>query len=147
MSAHNRIVVRKTPATYEDEAQMAAIAMPGMAVELNSSGAVILPAITQANALKLGSFLLLAESPERSAVTAYAVGDRGFYARPQRGDRVQVLVKSGQTIVVGDYGIFEAAGSGKWIKVAGTETRYQVQFKEASGGALGADTLLLAEVL
>lgn len=147
MSAHNRILVRKSLATYEDEAQMAAAAMPGMAVETNSSGAIILPAITQANALKLGSFLLLTESPERSAVTAYASGDRGFYCRPQRGDRVQVLVKSGQNIAVNDYGIMEAGGSGKWIEVAGTETRYQVQFKESSGGALGADTLLLAEVL
>lgn len=147
MSAHNRILVRPSVATFHDEAKMAAIALPGMAVEQNASGSLILPAITQAVACKLGSFLLLEEDPIKSPNDAYAVGDQGFYCRPQRGDRVQVLVKSGQNIAINDYGVMEAGGSGKWVEVAGTETRYQVQFKESSGGALGADTLLLAEVL
>lgn len=73
---------------------------------------------------------------------AYASGDAIFWHMCKPGDVILVLVLSGQTIVKGNKG--EANAAGKWIvaTISGV-----VEFLDASGGALGADTHMRARVM
>lgn len=73
---------------------------------------------------------------------SYPVGEAFSFENVQKGDIIQVLVKTGQTVVKTNGG--SADSTGKWI-VATVNT--VVEFLEASGGALAADTLMRAQVL
>jgi hypothetical protein len=78
----------------------------------------------------------------KSIADAYAVGENVRFIIPKKGDVVQVLVASGQTIVKGNGG--SAAATGKWAVAA---TNAVGEFLEASGGALAADTHMRMRVL
>jgi hypothetical protein len=73
---------------------------------------------------------------------AYASGDNIFWHHCKAGDHIQVLVKSGQTVTKGLLG--SADSTGKWIVAT---INGVVEFLEASGGALAADTHMRARVL
>lgn len=73
---------------------------------------------------------------------AWATGNQFLFHQCKPNDVILVLVASGQTIVKGNLGA--AIASGKWnvATVNGV-----VEFLEASGGALAADTHMRARVL
>lgn len=75
---------------------------------------------------------------------AYLAGKRGFIYPPKAGDLLQLLVASGQTVAIETYLIIDD-GTGKLITGAGTEQSEAFVARESSGGALGADTLILVE--
>ena len=66
---------------------------------------------------------------------SYANGDGLFLHVCRPGDIIQVLVKSGQTVVKGNGGAADASGG--WIVATVNSVG---EFTEGSGGALGADT-------
>ena len=73
---------------------------------------------------------------------AYADGDRVFFYTPIKGDKVNVLVTSGETVAIGAE--LQVAAGGKFtVAAAGAG---QLVALEASGGALAADTLLTAQL-
>lgn len=74
--------------------------------------------------------------------TQYAADALAFIHIAKSGDVLQVLVESGQTVVMGDG--LSAVASGKWNK---DTTNAAVETLEGSGGALGADTLMRVRVL
>jgi hypothetical protein len=74
--------------------------------------------------------------------TAYATGARFFFHTCKPGDEIHVLVASGQTVVKGNLGA--AVSSGKWNTAT---VNGVVEFLEATGGALAADTHVRAKVL
>lgn len=71
-----------------------------------------------------------------------ASGDPIFIHTCKTGDVIQVLVASGQTVTKGLLGA--AISSGKWNVATNNGV---VEFLEASGGALAADTHMRARVL
>ena len=143
----NQILLRGDAENYE-EGVLDTVASPGMALELQSDGKYDQVQSTSAEAAKARVRLLREDRLQGKTVDdAYAIGDVAQMYPLRRGDRVQVLVKSGQTVAVGANGVVEGGGSGLFIVAAGSETNYHVEFTEASGGALAANTLLAAEVL
>lgn len=118
---------------------------PGQHIMLNLSGVGILP--TYANGA-IEELLLLEENYLLAGTVREAFPDSANVNChiPVAGDEVLVLVPSGQTIIVGDLGVVQTA-TGKVIKTAGTEPTRHYKFLAASGGALAADTLILARKL
>lgn len=78
----------------------------------------------------------------RTVDDAYSAGDPGFIYIPKPGDKLQVLVASGQTIVKG--GGLSATSTGKW---QADTTNAAVEALEDSGGALSEDTLVRVRVI
>ena len=78
---------------------------------------------------------------------AYAAADVLFFYSPLPGDHIHALVKSGEDIDVGEKLVVEAGGSGYFIASATTETKFQLEALEDSGGALAAATLIRCRVL
>lgn len=134
---------------HHDEGRLDEIVSPGHAIEQAADGDYDLPQGTQAELLKKISFKVAKEDALQGKTVddAYAVGDIVSFYTPLPGDRIQVLVKSGEDIDVGDKLIIEAGGSGLWVEAAGTETRYQAEAIEDSGGALAANKLLSVRVI
>jgi len=83
----------------------------------------------------------------KTASNAYASGDVVSYYEPRQGDHLHVLVKSGENIAIADKLIIEGGTSGLFVEAAGTETKFQLEALESSGGALAANTLLLCRVV
>lgn len=147
MSVANTIVLKGKG--HHGEGVLDTIVSPGMAVEQAADGDWDPPQGTQAETLKKMSFKVAKEDALQGKTVddAYAVGDVLSYYVPLPGDEVQVLVKSGEDIDVGDKLVVEAATSGLFVEAAGTETRYQLEAIEDSGGALAANTLLACRVV
>lgn len=146
--------------------------MPGMAIRLQADGGyspeTLDPTVAALRGLKIAKEAGIIGSPyldgitngQRGTVDAqYAIGSQIFFYIPTRGDILNVLVKSGETVAVGDALYVEGSTSGKFRKQANatltvgttpavtTPVAAQLEALEASGGALGADTLLRARVL
>lgn len=134
---------------HHDEVTLGAAAYPGEAVELQADGDHDPIASSQTESLKRGMpYILKEDALQGNTVnTQYGSGDKAFAYQPLPGDHVNVLVKSGEDIDVGDVLIEEAGGSGLFIEAAGTETKYRLAALEDSGGALGSNTLIAARVL
>jgi uncharacterized protein YfaP (DUF2135 family) len=133
---------------HHDEGILDTVASPGMAIQLSADGDYDQVVVTTAEAIKKRLRIVKeAGNPGGTVDDAYAIGDTVPFVVPLPGDHVQVLVKSGQNIAVADVGVVEGGGSGLFIEAAGSESRYQVEFLESSGGALAANTLLRAVVL
>ncbi len=77
----------------------------------------------------------------RTTADAYAPGPFFAFA-PLPGDECQVLVASGETIAIGGKLIIDK-GTGKCIATTGSPEMEPWKALESSGGALGADTLIL----
>jgi hypothetical protein len=153
ISGANKIVLKGDFGQHE-EGPLAAIASPGMNVVMTTAvdalnrqtrtpGAT--PVGGTAAGAAAGPITVVKEDPlsGRTINDAYASGENSFFFIPKKGDVIQVLVASGQTILKADGGF--AIASGKWNGATVTINRVG-QFLEGSGGALAADTLMRLRV-
>lgn len=91
------------------------------------------------------TYVLLEDELQGKGVgQAYEAGKRGRVYCPQGGELLQLMVASGQDIDIEEYLIIDD-GTGLLIVGAGTEQMEHFVAREDSGGALGANTLLLVE--
>ena len=145
--ASNTIVLKSKG--HHDEAVTYEALSPGMAAELflDTTLKLAKPQGTQAESLKAGFLIVKEDALQGKTVDdAYASGATGFYYEPIQGDHLQVLVKSGEDIALGDKLVVEAGGSGLWVEAAGTEAKYQLKALEGPG-ALAANTLVECVVI
>jgi len=143
----NKIWVRGMGEGLHDEGVLDTIAYPGTIIEMAADGKYDPMTSTYAEYLKGGPIKVALEDTlqGRMPTDAYAVGDIVFFGVPKRGDRMCLLVKSGENIAVQDKLVAEIT-SGLLVEAAGTEARYIAKALESSGGALAANTLLLCEI-
>lgn len=129
--ASNTIVLKG--GNHFDEVTLDAAASPGSAVELAADGKYDPVVSTQAEALKGGLQPILCEDALQGKTVddAYSSGDKAQAYYAVSGDQIQVLIKDGETIAVGDLVIVEGGGSGLFVEAAGTETAYQGRALEA----------------
>lgn len=139
--AHNRIIL-KGKGHYKEAIASVDGFKPGMAINIAPAGAIFPVTATLKNGLRV---VYEDGNSGKTVDDAYPINETMLYYQPIPGDEINVLVKAGENIVIGDYGIIETA-SGLFIEVVNTGG-CQVQFEEASGGALAANTLLKATVL
>jgi len=133
---------------HHDEGEADGAITPGMAVELAADGKYDAQAAAQAAALKTHLKIAKEDALQGNIITdAYAAGDRLFFYVPNEGDHIHALVKTGEDIDVGDKLVVEGGGSGLFVEAAGTETKFQLEALEDSGGALAADTHIRCRVL
>lgn len=146
MSATDYTIVLKGKGHY-DEGEADGAISPGMAATLAADGLWDQTVAAQAAALKGGLTLALESALNGGTVSdAYADGDRIFLYHPLPGDVVNVLVKSGEDIDIGDLLVVEGGTSGLFVEAAGTETKFQLKAIEGPG-ALAANTLVACRVL
>ena len=136
MSVGNSIIVRAERDNY-DEGVLAAIAKPGMNIVLGSAG-------TYTPGVGLAQTAIVIEDAlqGKTMSDAYASGDLVRFITPEPGDRVHLLCLSGEDISVGE-GV-KANSAGKYVQLSSGDVA-QFFARESSGGALGADTLLMCE--
>lgn len=147
MASNVYTIVLKGMGHY-DEGEADAAISPGMAIEMAADGLFDPVQSALAAALKGGLKIAVEDGLQGKTVSdAYADGDQVFYYNPVQGDHIHALVKSGEDIDVGDALVVEAGGSGLFVEAAGTETKFQLEALEDSGGALGANTLIRCRVV
>lgn len=140
-----KIFVKRMDDHPYEEGEADSAIFPGEAIEMAADG---LFDVTQA-AIAAASKVTLKIATEdcqvlqgKNARQAYADGDRISYRDVKAGDVVNILVKSGEDLDVAGLLVVEGTGSGLFVEAAGTETKFNFEALEDSGGALGADTLL-----
>lgn len=147
MATDNFTIVLKGRSHYEEGEADGAIT-PGMAVEMAADGNFDQQSSAQATALKGGMKIAVEDALQGKKITdAYADGDKLFYYIPVAGDVIHAFVKSGEDIDVADKLVVEGGGSGLFVEAAGTETKFQLEALEDSGGALAANAHLRCRVL
>lgn len=147
ISGYKKIVLKGDFGQHE-EGPLAAIASPGMNLVMTTAaetqqratytpGATPASGTTPATPTVAATIKILKEMAKHSGTidTAYAAADNAEFYIPKKGDVIQVLVASGQTITKGLGG--KAIASGLWN---GSATDAVGEFLEASGGALAANT-------
>lgn len=133
---------------HHDEGVADTAIRPGTAITLASDNKYDEATGVQATLLKGGLKIAKEDGLRGKTVDdAYAANDIVQFYIPVPGDRLNVLVKTGADIDVGDKLIVEGGGSGLWIEAAGTEARFQAEALEDSGGALAAATLIRVRIL
>ena len=144
--ATNKIVLKGSG--HFDEGTLAAAVSPGMAIEFQPTSKYDEVQASQAEALKQGTPIVATEDALQGNTVddAYASGDIVFTYQPNAGDHVQVLVKDGETIAIGDKLVVEGGGSGLWLGITGSEAVYQVKALEAVSPS-GANGLCKVAVL
>ncbi len=145
--ASNTIVLKGMGHHIEGEADT--VVLPGQCVDLQADGKWNELVLTKAESLKRSSITIAKEDALRgkTVIQAYAAADILSLYIPLPGDEIQVLVKSGQDIDIGEEMCEEGGGSGEFVTYAGSETRPRVISLEDSGGALGSATLMRARIL
>ena len=147
MAADTNTIVLKGKGHHDEGVADGAI-KPGCAVELAADGKYDEQSSAQAAALKGGLKIAKEDALQGKTITdAYAATDVVFFYTACPGDHLHVLVKSGEDIDVGDKLVVEGGGSGLFVKSAGTETKFQLEALEDSGGALAANGHLKCRVL
>ena len=147
MAEENTIVLKGKG--HHDEGIVGTAISPGEAIELAADGEYDPQSSAQAAALK-GGLKIAKEAALNAGGTiddAYAAGDVVFFYTACPGDHVLALVKSGEDIDVGDKLVVEGGGSGLFVEAAGTETKFQLEALEDTGGALGANDHVKCRVL
>lgn len=133
---------------HHEEGIADAAITPGMAVEMAADGHYDPQTTAQAGSLKGGLKIATEDALQGKTITdAYAATDVLFMYIPVPGDIIHAFVKSAQNIAVGDKLVVEGGGSGLFVEAAGTETKFQLEALESSGGALGANTHIRCRVL
>lgn len=134
---------------HQDEGKAGvATIKPGMAIELQADGKYDPMVTAQAGALKRNLQIAKHDILQGKTVDdAYAVDETVFFFHALPGDLVAVLVKSGEDIDFGEKLCVEGTTSGLFIAAAGTETKFQLESLEDSGGALAADSLMFCRVI
>lgn len=152
ISGAKTVLLKGDYVQWEEGPLATAPALPGMNVVMTTAAdalgrATYAPGATAAGATGAGGAvspikLVIEQALYGKTVNdAYAVGDNVRFIIPHKGDVLQVLVVTGQTITKGQGA--EAAASGKWQAAT---IGAVAQFLEASGGALAADTLMRVRV-
>jgi hypothetical protein len=148
MAASNRtIVLRGKDKGHHDEGILDTVASPGMHIQRAADDHFDKSPATSAELVKSGLRIVKEDDYQGKTVADdYAIGDVVFFYIPVRGDVINVLVKSGENLLIGDKVALEGGGTGLFIEGAGTEAQYMLESKETTG-ALGANTLVACEVL
>lgn len=153
ISGANTIVLRGDEDGPYVEGILAAAASPGMNLVMTAAIDAQLrdtytPGATPAGGTAAGAAsgpikILREDSLRGKTVTdAYAAGDDAFVYIPQKGDILQVLVATGQTVAKGNGAA--AGADGRWSTATGNAV---AEFLEGSGGvALTVDTLVKVRV-
>lgn len=116
MQTLNTIVLLGQYGNHDEGVADAAI-LPGEAVRLAADGKYDPETLATGNGLKIAK----EDGARGKTVTqAYAPGDVLFFYTPLPGDRLNVLVKAGETLLVGDRVNVEGNGSGKFVKTVGS---------------------------
>jgi len=147
MSIHKMIVVHDNGGRYiEGNLDSSSAPKPGQVVSLKSSGEYEL--WNGAADGEQDEIVIVVEDDllGKTINTAYAVSSRFKGYIPGRGSEVQVLVASGQTVALAGKLIVDDA-TGKMLATTGSPELEPFKALEGSGGALGADTLLLCRVI
>lgn len=146
--ATEKTIVTKGDYGRHEELVAAATISPGMALSRTSANKFTPDAAAQAAALK--KTLCIAKEDGLQGKTVdddYAADDQVFAYYPIPGDEVLALVKSGENIAIGDNLVTEGGGTGLFVEAAGTETKFQLESVEDTGGALAANTLVKCVVV
>ena len=139
MADKTNMILLRGDGTHEEGKAVAAGILPGMVVERQSTGVLDFnqPQDAQAEALKVAPVVVKEDPYQGNLITTeYANGARLFLYIPDNGNRLHMLVKSGETVEIGDRFVVEGGGSGLLVEAAGAETRYAFEAVEDSGGAL-----------
>lgn len=108
---------------HHDEGIADATIYPGEAVRMAADGhydpETLAPALAAGRGLKLAKEDAL---QGKTTADAYAATDVLSFYSPVNGDHVQVLVKTGENVAVGDYLVVEGSGSGKFVEAASSST-------------------------
>lgn len=141
----NMIVLRGKG--HHDEGVLGTVAAPGELIELQADGKFDRLVSTALIALKGGMCIVKEDALQsRTVLDALAIGDTVSYYIPIRGDIVQLLIKSGEDIDIGD-DLIPVIVTGQFVEAAGTEVRFSAVALEDSGGVLAAATLLRCRIL
>lgn len=140
-------IVLKGGGGHYEEGKAGSAIIPGQSVQLAADGDYDPNPASKAESIKGDLILAIEDGLQGKTVSdAYGVGDVVFLYIPQRGDVVNVLVKSGQDIAVADKLNVEGGGSGLFVEAAGADAAYQLVALESSGGALAANQLIKCRV-
>jgi hypothetical protein len=140
------IIAQGHPRGVRDEGKTASgsAVYPGQAVEMSSTeDEYDEVAGTAAEYLKKKTLIAteLAHRHEGQNVeTVYDAAELFSFYSPVSGEKVNLLIKAGENIAIGDKLVPEGGGSGLWVEAAGTEAKY-AEAMESSGGALAANAL------
>jgi len=152
LTTKRTIISNDKPRGVRDEGKTAAgsAVYPGQAVEMNSSGLYDEVASTAAEYTKKRLMVATEEVHHHEGQTVndvYDAGEQFAYFIPAPGEEVNVLVKSGEDIDIGDVLTVAGGGSGLFVEASGSEAKYLVESMEDSGGALSANALVRCRVL
>jgi len=118
----NKRIVLKGLGHYEEGVADATI-LPGEAVRLAADSKYDPETLAPALAAGRGLKLAIEDANQGNTVDdAYAAADVLFFYQPLPGDTVQVLVKIGEDVNVGDFLTVEGSGSGKFVVAASSST-------------------------
>lgn len=133
---------------HHDEGVSDGAITPGMAITMAADGHYDQTVAAPAAALKADLKIAKEDALQGKTITnAYAATDQVFYYVPLPGDVIHAFVKTGADIDVGDKLVVEGRTSGLFVEAVGTETKFQLEALEDSGGALSANTHLRCRVL
>lgn len=144
MSASNEIILEGDYDRYQ-EAKIASgvtTIKPGMLLELNSSGELILLSGTAKNVPT--RIALIDVFQGKTKTDAYTAGTVCRYYIPRAGDLVNLLCLLGEDIDIDEQVI--GATSGKGIATTGSPAKTIGVAEEDSGGALAADTHIAVRI-
>lgn len=142
MSTSNEILLKGDYHPYEEaEILSGQTIKPGMAVDLNSAGKIIVPAATGKAIPK--RVMLINTWIGKTKTDAWTAQEVAKYVIPKPGTVVNLLCLSGETINIGTQVIINTAGKG--IATTGTPAQTFGESEEA-GGTLTADTHLAVRV-
>ncbi len=146
MSRHNVIVVKGNGHFIEPTMDSGSTPKPGQCISIKSNG-LYEPWNGAADGEQDEVIVLTENEGLGGLITdAYPASSRVRAYIPQRGDELQVLVASGENVVIGDKLIIDDA-TGKMLKTTGTPEMEPFKVLESSGGALAADKLLLVRMI
>lgn len=124
----NTILLKPSSGGHHDEGVAGAAISPGEAIRLGSDGLYypesLAAQIAAGRGLKIAKEPglpgdIFAGSANRGTVdSVYAIGQPVLFYSPLPGDHINVLVKTGEDIAVGDYLSAEGSGSGKFVEVS-----------------------------
>lgn len=145
--AHNQILLQKWGEIPYREGEIGQTGCyPGMCMKVQSNGKYhrytgATGAVDPVLVLREEAFV------GRTTDTAFESGERARMWEPRSGDIVNVLLKDGQVVDVGDHLVHETL-SGLFIKAAGTEAQVDFEVQEALDlSAAGANALVAAKRL
>jgi hypothetical protein len=123
---------------------------PGQAIEMAATGLYDEVASSAADYTKKRLMVateLVNNYEGKTVADVYPASAQFSYYIPSPGDEMNLLIKAGEDIDVGDVLTVEGGGSGLFVEAAGTEAKQLVEAMEDSGGALAANALCRCRVL